>query len=167
VRIRVGLGAGQSPAEALDAAFAAAGLGTRLPTDETTGAFSVASAYQQKLAEKIAGQTAEATLAASDAVFVTAPLEMLEKAIAALAAQPQSPLELSPLMCGRVVMEAEAEGIAAPNGPPKPKHFAQRLAADQFRLDKSGAPLAELTPQSAALLDPTKLIRVLILVEAR
>jgi len=167
VVLRIRLGAGQSPAEALDAAFAAAGLGTRLPTDETTGAFSVASAYQQKLAEKIAGQPAEATLAAADAVFVACPLDMLEKAVAALASKPQSPLEISPLMSGRVVMEADGEGEDAPHGPPKPKHFAQRLSADQFRLDRTGAPLAEITPLPVASLDPTKPIRVLILVEAR
>jgi hypothetical protein len=91
---------------------------------------------------------------------------MLEKAVASLGSQPRSPLELSPLMSGRVVMEAPIEGELPPTGPPKPKHFAQRLTAGQFRLDKSGAPLAELTPVPAGTaLDPTRAIRVLILVE--
>jgi len=163
--LRIRLGVGQSPAEALDAAFAAAGLGTRQADDETTGAYSIATAYQNKLAEKIAGQSADATLAAADAVFVTCPLDMLEKAVASLASRPQSPFEISPLMSGRVVLEADAEGEQAPTGPPKPKHFAQRLAADQFRLQKSGSPLAEIAPVVAATLDATKPIRVLILVE--
>jgi len=167
VVLRIRLGTGQSPAEALDAAFAAAGLGTRKADDDTTGAFSIASAYQDKLAEKFAGQSADATLAAADAVFVTCPLDMLEKAVASLGSQPKSSFELSPLMSGRVVLEDDARGESASVGPPKPKHFAQRLAADQFRLDKSGSALAEIAPAVAATLDPTKPIRVLILVEAQ
>ena len=163
VVLRIRLGAGQSPAAALDAAFAAAGLATRQADDDTTGAYSIATAYQNKLAEKIAGQS-DATLAAADAVFVKCPLDMLEKAVASLGSQPKSSFELAPLMSGRV-LEIEPIGEEAPTGPPKPKHFAQRLAAEQFRLEKSGSALAEIAPLAAATLDATKPIRVLILVE--
>ncbi len=162
--LRLRIGAGQSPSEALDAAFAAAGLGTRGADDESTGALSVASAYQNKLAEKVAGQPADATFAAADAVFITAPLDQLEKAISALALSERAPLAIAPLMSGRVVIEAPAEGEQASKGPPKPRHFAQRLSADQFRLEKSAAPLAEIKP-AAADRDPAKPVRVLILVE--
>ncbi len=162
--LRLRISGGQSPSEALDAALAAAGLEYRLPEDDTTGAHRFASDYQHKLAEKIAGQPAEATLAAADAVFVTAPLDKLEMAIAALASKRQTPLEIAPLMSGRVVLESGSEGEHPSAGPPKPKHFAQRLAAEQFRLEKSGSPLAEITP-SAAAHDPARPVRVLILVE--
>ncbi|MCI0361593.1 MAG: zf-HC2 domain-containing protein, partial [Planctomycetaceae bacterium] len=166
--LRIRLGKGQSPSEALDAAFAAAGLGTRKATDESTGAFSIATAYQNKFTEKTAGKL-DATLAAADAVFVTAPLDKLEQAIAALATAPRTPtsagpFEIAPLMCGRVVLEAESEGEFPPTGPPPPKHFAQRLAADKFRLEKTAALLAEIKPPAAPL-DPARPIRVLILIE--
>jgi Predicted transmembrane transcriptional regulator (anti-sigma factor) len=166
--LRIRLGKVQSTSAALDAAFAAAGLGARPASDESTGAFSIATAYRNKLTEKIGGKPEE-TLAAADAVFVTAPLEKLEQAIAALAKQPQlsaatGAFEISPLMSGRVVLESPIEGDARPVGPPPPKHFAQRLAADQFRLEKAAAPLTEIAPPAAAL-DPTKPICVLILIE--
>ena len=162
--LRLRIGAGRSPGEALDAAFSAAGLGTRTADDESTGALSVASAYQNKLAEKVAGQPADATLVAADAVSVTAPLDKLEKAIAALASSKQPGLEIAPLMSGKVVMEAPSEGEQASKGPPKPEHFAQRLAAEQFRLEKNAAPLAEIKT-AAANRDPARPVRILILVE--
>jgi negative regulator of sigma E activity len=163
--LRLKIGGGPLSREALDAAFAAAGLGTRKAEDDTTGAHRFASDYQQKLAEKIAGQPAEATLAAADAVFVTAPLGALEKALAALATQPQAAIEISPLLSGKVVLEEGAQGEDAGTGSQKPKHFTQRLAADQLRLAKDAAPLAEITTAAATSLDPAKPIRVLILVE--
>jgi len=163
--LRLKIGGGPLSREALDAAFAAAGLGTRKADDDTTGAHRFASDYQQKLAEKIAGQPAEATLAATDALFVTAPLDALEKALAALATQPQSAIEISPLLSGKVVLEEGAQGEDAGTGSQKPTHFTQRLAADQLRLAKNAAPLAEIATAAAGSLDPTKPIRVLILVE--
>ena len=163
--LRLKIGGGPLSREALDAAFAAAGLGTRKADDDTTGAHRFASDYQQKLAEKIAGQPAEATLAATDALFVTAPLDALEKALAALATQPQSAIEISPLLSGKVVLEEGAQGEDAGTGSQKPKHFTQRLAVDQLRLAQNAAPLAEIATAASGSLDPTKPIRVLILVE--
>ena len=166
--LRLSISRGQTTSEAIheaiDAALAAAGLEFRLPEDDTTGAHRFASEYQNKLAEKVAGQSAAATLAAADAIFVTAPLDKLEKAIAALASGPKSPLEISPLMSGRIVMESGSEGENASTGQSKPKYFAQRLPVQPFRLEKGGSPLAEITPPAAAL-DPAKTVRVLILVE--
>jgi negative regulator of sigma E activity len=166
--LRIRLGKVQSTSAALDAALAAAGLGTRPASDESTGAFSIANAYRTRLTEKIGGKPEE-TLAAADAVFVTAPLDKLEQAIAALAKQPQlhaatGAFEISPLMSGRVVLEADGAGESPSTGPPPPKHFAQRLAADQFRLEKTVGPLTEIVAPTGAL-DPTKPICVLILIE--
>jgi ribosomal protein S11 len=163
--LRVKIGGGQPAREALDAAFAAAGLASRKADDDTTGGHRFASDYSAKLAEKIAGQPAEATLAAADAVFVSAPLDALEKALAALASRPSAGLEISPLLAGRVVPEEDPRGENPGAGPPKPKHFTQRLAVDQLRLAKEAAPLAEITAAAAGSLDPAKPIRVLILVE--
>jgi hypothetical protein len=163
--LRLKLAPGQPVHEALDEALAAAGLGTRTAEDESTGAHSVARAYQDKLAEKLAGQPGQATVAAADAVFVTAPLDQLEVAIAALAARPQ-PLEIEPLMSGKVVFEADLEGEGPGTGPAKPKHFAQRLPAEQFRLEQIAAPLAEIMPPAEPR-DPARPVRVLILVESQ
>jgi hypothetical protein len=166
--VRLSIGGGQTTREAIqeaiDAALAAAGLEFRLPEDDTTGAHRFASEYQNKLAEKVAGQSADVTLAAADAVFVTAPLDKLEKAIAALASTPKAPFEISPLMSGRIVVESGSEGENASTGQPKPKYFAQRLAGQQFRIEKGGSTLADVAPPAAAL-DPANVVRVLILVE--
>ena len=162
--VRLHIGPGVTATEALDAAFAAAGLGVRKADDDTTGALRFANDYQNKLAEKIAGQPADATLAAADAVFVTAPLDQLEKALAAVASRPQSALEISPLMSGKVVVEAPEAGEEPGAAGALPQNFVQRLAALKFRLEKSGLPLAEMAPPLGPH-DPAKPVRVLILVE--
>jgi putative zinc finger protein len=175
VVIRICLGENQSPSQALDAALTKAGIGSRLATDTTTGAMSVAKAYRDQLAQKFGGQqpgvpnTAldEATTAVADAVFVEAPLAAVEQALVVLAAEPKSALELSPLMSvvvGKSAADAGGEGDTRPNQVDRgPLHYAQRLSASLFRLEKN--PPAPATSPPAAAIDASKPVRVLILIE--
>jgi hypothetical protein len=182
--LRVRLGADQTPSQALDAAFTAAGIGQRPASDSSTGATQVAKAYRDKLLEKFGGQqpgvpnTAlnEGTIAAADAVFVEASWETLEKAVETLAAQAPTGLELASLM--RVAAApstgapktAEGEGEPGSKRPGQPSagaaHFAQRLNPGLFRLDKSCEAAAGITGAAVTPIDEQKTVRVLILVES-
>ena len=180
VVIRLRLAPGESPTEALNRAFTAAGIAERLSSDPTTGAGEFGYAYRQQLAAKFGGQQpgvpnaalAEGTIAAADAVFVEASWESLEKAVTALAASPDQPLDLSPLAHIAAKMptpEQIAEMIANGDAPanvagPQPANFCQRLPVSSFRLDKAAERFAAAAAPVATI-DGQRKVRVLLLVE--
>jgi negative regulator of sigma E activity len=186
VVLRIRLPAGKSPQAAIDEALAAAKLGYRAPTDLSTGALSVASTYRQQVAEQFGGQQPgvpnpalqEGTIAAADAVFIEAAWDSLERAITALADEPDEQVEVAPLMHVAVAARSgdgvgEGEGEAGPRGAGEnSEQFAQRLNPGMFRLVKETATVEPSavepgTSQAPVATPPSgqRRVRVLILVE--
>jgi anti-sigma factor RsiW len=179
VVIRLRLAPGESAEEALNRAFTAAGIGSRLSSDPTSGATQFGHAYRQQLAAKFGGEQpgvpntalVEGTIATADAVFVEASWETFEKAVAALAATPDKPLELCPLahIAAKLPTPEEiAEMIANGEAPANtagslPANFAQRLPVSAFRLDKAAEQLAAAAAPAA--IDGQRKVRILLLVE--
>jgi hypothetical protein len=179
VVVRLRLGPGETPAEALDRALTAAGIAYRSGADDSTAAMQIGQAYRQELAARFGGvqpgvpNTAlvEGTIAAADAVFIEASWESLEKAVGALAASPEQAIELCPL--SKIAASLPGIGDAAVGEGEGPKgtansaaaNYAQRLPASVFRLDKAAAQLAEATLTGAAPIDGQRRVRVLLLVE--
>lgn len=166
VRLRFG-----ATRQELDAALAAAGIAARVESDGSTGAMGYGKAYHDKLLEKFGGQFAEGTIAPADAMFVEAPLEAIEKAIVSLASTPESVLEMSPLMkvaAAQIAGEPDeiGHGEAAAQTPgAAPKFYAQRLNPGMFRLEKAGKPTKTDGQTTAATIDATRPIRLLILID--
>lgn len=182
VVLRIRLPAGASPQAAIDEALAAAKLGYRAPTDLSTGALSVASTYRQQVADQFGGQQPgipnpalqEGTTPAADAVFIEAAWDSLERAIAALADEPDEQVEVAPLMHVAVAGRpgdgvGEGEGEAGPRGAGEnAEQFAQRLNPGMFRLVKETATVEPASAQAPAVATPPsgeRRVRVLILVE--
>jgi negative regulator of sigma E activity len=182
VVLRIRLPAGKSPQAAIDEALAAANLGYRAPTDLSTGALAVASTYRQQVADQFGGQQPgvpnpdlqEGTTAAADAVFIEAAWESLERAITALADEPDETVEVAPLMHVAVAARpgdgvGEGEGEAGPRGSgEKSEQFAQRLNPGMFRLVKETATVEPASAQAPTVATPPsgeRRVRVLILVE--
>jgi hypothetical protein len=128
-------------------------------------------AYHDKLLEKFGGQLAEGTITPADAMFVEAPLEAIEKAIASLASTPEAVLEMSPLMkvaAAKIAGEPDeiGHGEAAAQSPgAAPKFYAQRLNPGMFRLEKAGKQTNADGQTPAAAIDATRPIRLLILID--
>jgi negative regulator of sigma E activity len=166
VRLRFG-----ATRQELDAALAAAGIVARVESDGSTGAMGYGKAYHDKLLEKFGGQLAEGTITPADAMFVEAPLEAIEKAIASLASTPEAVLEMSPLMkvaAAKIAGEPDeiGHGEAAAQSPgAAPKFYAQRLNPGMFRLEKAGKPTKADGQTPAAAIDATRPIRLLILID--
>jgi negative regulator of sigma E activity len=182
VVLRIRLQAGKSPQAAIDEALAAANLGYRAPTDLSTGALSVASTYRQQVADQFGGQQPgvpnpalqAGTSPAADAVFIEASWESLERAIAALADEPDEQVDVAPLMHVAVATRpgdgvGEGEGEAGPRGVGEnAEQFAQRLNPGMFRLVKETTTVEPATSQAPAVATPPsgeRRVRVLILVE--
>jgi anti-sigma factor RsiW len=147
-------------AAALDAALAKAQIAA-LGSDRSSSAALLQDAYQRSLQIKID----DSTLAATHAVFIEAPLERLQGAIAELAATIKDPLTLETegkLALSRAWDENRAEGESPQQA------FVQHLNASQFRLQKDltvHAIVANSQPTPVRL-NPQQRVRVLILVEA-
>jgi hypothetical protein len=187
VVLRLRVPAGQPVSEVLDAALSQVGLTQRSAAQLSAGAMQVGSAYRNQLAAKFGPaqpgtpNTAldEATIAAADALFVEASWDKLEKAIASLAQQPKSTVDLSPVF--RMAMQTAANN----NGPPAvgegegqsgslqqgaadlATEYVQRLNAGMFRLEKAvqdaSTALSGATPPASV--DGKRRVRLLILVE--
>jgi hypothetical protein len=160
-------------AAALDSAFQKAGIAS-LASDFSTGAASLAPAYDAAWKAKHSGDEKQDFIAAAQAVFVEAPLEQFGRVITELGAGLTQPLQLEPecklAFPKTEVAEGESESRQqAVKSPPPGQAFAQQVAAEVFRLEKklANAATAAVNSQPATSpLNPKQLVRVLILVEA-
>jgi anti-sigma factor RsiW len=161
VVLRLRLPKGLPLERALAVASASAGIGSRT-ADAATGANELATAYKALLTQRI---SAEATIAAADAVFVEAQVSQLEKLFAAIGADAKGQYELrreAQLAFPRSISEGGAAGEGPENAVSAAKFFMQHLPAG-FRLEKQPAPVAA-TP-TVATVSGDRLVRVLILIE--
>lgn len=172
--IRVRVPAGTKPADALDAALAQTGI-RQLTPSEPTSAGRIGAAYRTAVREKlsVAGEDKATANSASDALYVEAPLGLIEDALAVLAEQEGGKLELKPEMKVAVATtgangsngaEAEGESTDGSNGASASNEpFAQRLNSRIFKLPPvDGAAAAETGSHEV---DANRKVRVLILVE--
>ena len=171
--VRVRVPAGVHPSVALDAALAQSGISQVTPS-ESTPAGRVGAAYRTALREKGAAPAA-AGQAPADALYVEAPLALVEDALAVLADQEGGQLELRPEMKVAVARlpgstavgegEGEGEGGSKSETPAQAQPFAQRLNPRIFRLPTEATTAADAEPTEAKTVDPNQKVRVLILVE--
>lgn len=173
--VRVRVPAGTKPAAAIDAALAQSGI-RQLTPSEPTSAGRVGAAYRTALREQAAGSASPAAVeSASDALYVEAPLGLVEDALAVLADQEGGQLDLRPEMTvavasttpgSRSVGEGEGEGGSAAEQSASKEPFAQRLNPRMFQLPKTPAAGSDDEPVAGTTsVDPNRKVRVLILVE--
>jgi hypothetical protein len=146
--------------QSLEMALAEAGI-MQLPAFDTgSGAIQLGAAYRQQ----VQAAAAENLVAASGALFVSAPLEQLEEALKSLAADEQRNLQLAAEMKLALTdlppsTGGEAEhGSASTNQP-----FSQTLNAGMFKLEKRVAHAANAAPP--ATIDRQRSVKILILIE--
>jgi hypothetical protein len=161
VVLRLRLKPNESVAQAVDKALAAAGIQQRPASDVATGAMQLGAQYRQQLAASTATSTAV------DALFVEAPLDKLEAALAALEGAiiaQEARLAFSPPAhdgeSGASGESSERATKPADAGQP----FAQRLNPGMFRLAERQSEAAN-SPLPTASIDPQSPLRLLILVE--
>jgi anti-sigma factor RsiW len=177
--IRLRVPAGAKPADVLDAAMAQSGI-RQLTPSEPSVAGRVGAAYRTAVREQAApkepgASAAEMGESASDALYVEAPLGLIEDALAVLADQKGGRLELQPEMRVAVASNsnsasgsgAEAEGGSGNNveAVVSSEPFAQRLNSRMFRLPKASAPASGDKTDETRTVDANRKVRVLILVE--
>ena len=172
--VRVRVPAGTRPADALDAALAQSGI-RQVRASEMTAAGPVGAAYRTTVRESAGGGAGGES--ASDALYVEAPLGLVEDALAVLADQEGGRLELRPEMTVAVAEprsspslgEAEGEGDskAGESAQREAQPFAQRLNPRMFKLPaiEGQAVATERSGADASQVDPSRKVRVLILVE--
>ena len=172
--VRVRVPAGVHPSVALDAALAQSGISQVTPS-ESTPAGRVGAAYRTALREKGAAPAAAAGQAPADALYVEAPLALVEDALAVLADQEGGRLELRPEMKVAVAKlpgstavgegEGEGEGGSKSETTAQAQPFAQRLNPRIFRLPTEATTTVDAESTEAKTVDPNQKVRVLILVE--
>jgi hypothetical protein len=171
VVLRVRVGKDVRLSEALDAALNKVGI-SPLASDASSAAVPWQESYRRLLETKY-GSTAggpnekllTSTVAAAEALFIEAPLERVDAALAALSETVKQPLAINAegkLVLARGPNTEKGEGEFAVSQP-----FAQRLNAGLFRLEKklADAATAAVSSPTASAMKPQQLVRVLILVE--
>jgi predicted anti-sigma-YlaC factor YlaD len=147
--------------QALEMALAEAGI-SQLPAFDTgSGAIQLGAAYRQQ----VQAAAADNLVAASGALFVSAPLEQIEEALKSLAAGEQRKLQLAAemkLALADLPRPEKGEGEAGSESTGQP--FSQTLNAGMFKLEKRDA---TSTSADAALaqLDRRRSVTILILIE--
>lgn len=174
--VRVRVPAGTKPSDALNVALAQSGIRELAPS-EPTPAGRVGAAYRKAIGAQGKPGVPATGPSASEALYIEAPLALVEDALAVLADQEGGQLELRPEMkvavsdlpTTRAVGEGEAgEGEGGSQGemPASQEPFAQRLTPRLFRFPQDATPAVESTAEAdVPEVDPNRKVRVLILVE--
>jgi|GEM_PF-1773487 len=171
--VRVRVPAGTKPADALNVALAQSGI-RELAASESTSAGRVGAAYRKAIGGQGKSGPSVVGTSASEALYIEAPLGLVEDALAVLAEQEGGQLDLRPEMkvavadlpASRSTGEGEGESGNRTEQTAPPEPFAQRLTPRLFRLPEEVKPAVEASVATdAAKIDPLRKVRVLILVE--
>jgi hypothetical protein len=152
----------------LQQVLAAAGFLTQAAA-ANTGAEEIGAAYQKQLRQRVGEQFDAATIAATEALFIEAPLTNLEKALLTLTSDPARRCELrSEARLTFAGVRRKSDGAEAEGNTASPQLLArgpyvQQLAAGIYRLERQVTPATvEAASQS---IDAQRPVRVLILIE--